>query len=64
VGRLVPLELTELLGDFADIMSGKLSNVLPPRCIIDHHIELEPGLHPLTRAPYRLSGLELEELKR
>jgi hypothetical protein len=64
VGTPVPPELTDLLGDFADKMSDELSKVLPPRRIVDHRIELECGLQPLARAPYRLFEPELEELKR
>jgi hypothetical protein len=64
VGTPVPPELTDLLGDFVDIMSDELLKFLPLRCTVDHHIELEPGLQPPTRAPYRLSEPELEELKR
>jgi hypothetical protein len=63
VGMPVPPELTDLLGNFADIIPDELPKVLPPRHIVDHRIELEPGLQPPTRAPYRLSGPELEELK-
>jgi hypothetical protein len=63
VGTPILQEITDLLGDFADRMS-ELPKVLPTRHIIDHCIELDLGLQPLTRAPYRLFGPELEELKR
>jgi hypothetical protein len=60
----IPSKLTNLLDDFADIMLDKFPKVFPPICTIDHRVVIELGLHPPTRAPYRLSGLELDELKR
>jgi len=63
VGTHVPPQLTHLLGNFADIMSNEFPKVLPQQHIVDHRIEIEPVMQPLTRAPYRLSRPELEELK-
>jgi hypothetical protein len=45
---LVPPELTDLLGDFVDIILDELPKILPPRHTIDHRIELKPRLQPLT----------------
>jgi hypothetical protein len=53
-----------LLDKFEDKMLDEFPKMLPPRCTIDHQIELESGLQPPARAPYQLSGPELEELKR
>jgi hypothetical protein len=36
---------------------------LPPRRDIDFSIELSPGVVPMSRTPYRMSTLELVELK-
>lgn len=52
-----------LLGEFVDQMLDELLKVLQPRHIIDHHIDLEAGLEPLARAPYRQYDSNLEELK-
>eukprot|EP00253_Pinus_taeda_P026220 PITA_26220 len=45
-------------------MPDELPKKLPPRCAVDHSIDLDPGKQPPTKAPYRLSRPELEELKR
>ena len=36
---------------------------LPPRRDIDFSIELVPGVVPMSRTPYRMSTLELVDLK-
>jgi len=63
MGTLVPAEIYDVLYRYANIMPEELSKVLPPTCAFDHHIELELGKKPPAKAPYRLSGPELEELK-
>jgi hypothetical protein len=60
----IPPELSKLLDKFEDQMSDEFPKKLPPRHIVDHRIELESGLQPPARAPYRLSRPELEELKK
>lgn len=45
-------------------MSENMPKSLPPRRVVDHRIELEPGARPVAKAPYQLSGLELGELKK
>ena len=45
------------------MMPKDLPNELPPRREVDHKIEVKPGTKPLSKAPYRLSQKELEELK-
>lgn len=64
VGMPVPTEVFELLTKYVDLMPDELPKKLPPRREVDHNIELEPGKQPPAKAPYRLSGPELEELKR
>ena len=44
-------------------MPEDLSNKLPPRQEVDHKIKVKPGTEPPSKAPYRLSQKELEELK-
>jgi len=45
-------------------MPNELPKKLPPRRAVDHNIELEPRKQPSAKAPYHLSGPELQELKR
>lgn len=42
----------------------KLPKHLPPRRAVDHKIELEPGAKPPFMPVYKMSPLELEEVKR
>jgi len=64
VGTPIPAEISEVLTKYADLMPDELPKKLPPRRAVDHSIELEPRKQPPAKAPYRLSGPELEELKR
>ena len=64
VGTPTPPVLADMLAAYADLMPESLPKALPPRRNVDHRIELEPGSKPVAKAPYRLSGPELEELKR
>ena len=50
--------LREYKGVFPEEVPG-----LPPRRDIDFSIELVPGVVPMSRTPYRMSTLELVELK-
>jgi hypothetical protein len=36
---------------------------MPPDRAIEFKIELQPGLAPIAKAPYKMSPLELVELK-
>ena len=63
VGMPVPAEISDVLTKYADLMPDELLKKLPPRRAVDHSIELEPGKQPPAKAPYQLSGPELEELK-
>ncbi|KAF7151574.1 hypothetical protein RHSIM_Rhsim02G0166800 [Rhododendron simsii] len=53
----VPDEVASLLKEFVDVMSPELPKSLPPRRTTNNKIELLP------RAPYRISPLELAELR-
>ena len=43
-------------------MPPKLPKTLPPRCAVDHKIELVPGLKSPSKAPYKMSPMELVEM--
>eukprot|EP00253_Pinus_taeda_P035450 PITA_35450 len=63
VGMPVRTEISEVLTKYTYLMPDELPKKLPPRRAVDHSIELEPGKQPPAKAPYRLSGPDLEELK-
>ncbi|GJP44684.1 hypothetical protein CLOM_g4047 [Closterium sp. NIES-68] len=58
-----PRKIKELLKEFQDILPGDLSNELPPYRTHQHKIMEEPGSKPTLRAPYRLSPMELTDMK-
>jgi hypothetical protein len=51
------------LDEFPDAMPEELPEDLPPRKLIDHVIEVMPGMAPFAKAPYRMSHEELKEFK-
>ena len=53
-----------LLEEFVDVMPPKLPKTLPPRHAVDHKIELVPGSKPPSNAPYRMSPMELAEMRK
>ena len=53
-----------LLEEFVDVMPPKLPKTLPPRHAVDHKIELVPGSKPPSNAPYRMSPMELVEMRK
>jgi hypothetical protein len=55
------LEDNEVLKEFKDVFQEVLG--LPPRRDIDFFINLMPGTTPVSKAPYRMSTLELKELQ-
>ena len=61
--ELVPKCVEDVLKRYQDVMPEDLPNELPPRRKVDHKIEVKPGIEPPSKAPYRLSQKELEELK-
>ena len=54
----------QLLSEFADVFPDQLPAGLPPSRDVDHAIETVPGAAPPSKAPYRMSPLELDELKK
>ena len=63
VGTPISAEISDVLAEYAYLMPDELPKKLPPRRAVDHSIELERGKEPSAKAPYSLSGPELEELK-
>ena len=53
-----------LLEEFVDVMPPKLPKTLPPKHAIDHKIELVLGSKPHSKAPYRMSPMELAEMRK
>jgi hypothetical protein len=60
----VPKEIASVLQQFEDVRPPQLPKKLPPRRAIDHRIELVPGTKPPSQAPYRMSPMELAELRK
>ena len=61
--ELVPKCVEDVLKRYQDVMPKDLPNELPPRREVDHKVEVKPGTEPPSKAPYRFSQKELEELK-
>jgi hypothetical protein len=49
---------------YPDVFKGSLDTLPPLRRTDGDMIELEPGTRPISRAPYRMSPLELRELRK
>src|SRR5277367_2692929 len=58
------LEEKNLLEEFEDVFPAALPNQLPLQRKINHAIELVPGTEPPSRPMYRLSYVEMDELKK
>jgi hypothetical protein len=56
------LEDHPILREYKDMFPEEVPS-LPPRRDIDFSIELAPGVVPMSRTPYRMSTLELVDLK-
>jgi hypothetical protein len=48
--------------EFLDVFSDDLPG-MPPERAIEFKIELQPGTAPISKAPYKMSPVELKELK-
>ena len=57
-------KLKKLVSNYNDIFPKELPKELPPRRNVEHEIRLENNSKPPSRAPYRLSFVEQEELKK
>ena len=60
----VPSVVLDVLRRYEDVMPDQLPKHLPPRWAVDHQIELASGAKPPAHAPYKISPLELGELRR
>jgi hypothetical protein len=54
--------LDHVIGEYLDVFPGDLSGMLPERAI-EFKIELQPGTALVARAPYKISLVEMKELK-
>jgi len=57
-------QVEKLLKEYKDVFPDELPNGLPPSRTVEHHIDLVPGAEPTSRAPFRLSFEELQEMKK
>ena len=60
----VPNAVAGLLEEFVDVMPLELPKTLLPRCVVDHKIELVPSAKPPSKAPYKMSPMELAEMRK
>ena len=60
----VPEAIAGLLEEFVDVMPLELPKTLPPWCAVDHKIELVPAAKPPSKALYRMSLMELVEMRK
>jgi hypothetical protein len=56
------LEDIHVVQEFPDVFPDDLSG-MPPKRAIEFNIELQSGTTPIAKAPYKVSPVELEELK-
>ena len=61
--EFIPKCVEDVLKRYQDVMLEDLPNELPPRRKVDYKIKVKLGTEPPSKAPYRLSQKELEELK-
>ncbi|MCI18420.1 RNA-directed DNA polymerase (Reverse transcriptase), partial [Trifolium medium] len=59
----VKMEELPVVCEFPDVFPGDVSD-LPPEREVEFAIDLIPGTSPTSMAPYRMSALELKELKK
>jgi hypothetical protein len=56
------LEDIHVIREFLDVFPNDLPG-MPPERAIEFKIELQPGIAPISKAPYKMSPVELKELK-
>jgi hypothetical protein len=56
------LEHLPVVKEFTDVFPEELPG-MPPERELEFTIDLKPGTEPIARMPYRMSTLELQELK-
>ncbi|XP_028759961.1 uncharacterized protein LOC114718710 [Neltuma alba] len=57
------IEQIAMVRDYLEVFSDEVAG-LPPKREVEFSIELVPGTTPISKAPYRMSPLELVELKK
>lgn len=60
----IPKVVNSLLDKFVDVMPPELTKTLPLKWVIDYKIELIPKSSIPTHTLYKISLLELKELKK
>lgn len=60
----LPMEIQQMLEEFADIVVDDLPDKLPPKWSISHHIDLIPRASLPNKARYRMSPKDNEEIKK
>jgi hypothetical protein len=63
IEEIKPLEAIHVVSDFPDVFPKELPG-LPPKRKVEFAIVLIPGTAPIFKRAYRVSGLELVELKK
>jgi hypothetical protein len=58
-----PLEAIKVVSEFPDVFPKDLPG-MPPERKVEFAIELIPGIAPIYKRAYKVSGLELVELKK
>jgi hypothetical protein len=56
------LEDIHAVREFPDVFLDDMSG-MPPKRVIEFNIELQPGTAPISKALYKMSPVELKELK-
>ena len=54
----------EIVKEHSDVFPEELPKTLPPERSVDHHNDLISGSKPFSRAPYRLSKFETDEVEK
>jgi hypothetical protein len=62
--HVVEMKLKDIhiVREFPDVFPNDLPG-MPPARSIEFNIELQPGIAPIAKAPYKMSPMELKELK-
>ena len=60
--REVQIEDIRIICEFKDVFPEELLG-MPPKRDVDFSIDLVPGIEPISKAPYRMTPREMEELK-
>ena len=60
----LPEEIQKMLGEYTDIVVDDLPNEIPPRRNISHQIDFIPRDNLPSKAAYKLTPQENEELKK